>query len=381
MQPHLHNLETPAPEDLAACRALLASGSKTFFAASFLLPQRVRNSATSLYAFCRLADDVVDQGIGGEAALEHLRDRLTRAYAGNPYPIAADRAFAATVRSYGVPRELPEALIEGFEWDATGKRYETISDVQAYAARVAGTVGVMMALLMGVRGSDDLARACDLGAAMQLTNIARDVGEDARLGRLYLPAAWLREEDIDPDRWLENPEFSPAIARVVQRLLDVAEDLYQRAEAGIAHLPADCRSGIYAARLLYSEIGRQVMRNGLDSVSRRAVVAPARKLRLLALAMARTVRAQNDYSGLVMSEARFLIEAAASLNVQPVHWSPPQPGLPPWWNLYRRTERVVDLFEKLERMDRFHRYDDQPGPRRVIRRTSHSAAEQIGAMT
>ncbi len=353
MQLHSPDVDTLHKADLAQCRALLANGSKTFFAASFLLPGRVRDPATALYAFCRLADDVVDQGIGGDAALDHLRDRLTKAYAGEPYRIAADRAFAATVKQFAVPRELPEALIEGFEWDATGRRYETISDLQGYAARVAGTVGVMMALLMGVRGADDLARACDLGAAMQLTNIARDVGEDARNGRLYLPGEWLREAGIEPDEFLANPEFTPALASVVQRVLDVADELYQRAEAGIARLPSDCRSGIYAARLLYAEIGRQVERNSRDSVSRRAVVAKSCKLRLLAVAMARTLRLQNDYAGLVMSEARFLVEAAASVSAVPAVWALPVPGLPPWWNLAGRAERVLEIFDRLERSEKF----------------------------
>jgi 15-cis-phytoene synthase len=356
MQQPLFDNDTQELDDLVACRALLANGSKTFFAASFLLPQRVRDPATALYAFCRLADDVVDQGDSCDGPIEHLHSRLDSAYAGTPYPIAADRAFAAAVKTFGVPRELPKALIEGFEWDASGRRYETISDLHGYAARVAGTVGVMMALLMGVRSTDALARACDLGAAMQITNICRDVGEDARNGRLYLPMEWMRSAGVDPDVWLKNPEFNPAIAGIVERLLTTADDLYQRAEAGIEKLPSDCRSGIYAARLLYAEIGRQVERNKLDSVSSRAVVSKARKVRLLALAMARSVRSDQDYAGFVMSEARFLVEAAASLDAIPAGWMPPVEPLPAWWNLPGRAAHVVDLFERLERNDRFHRY-------------------------
>ncbi len=107
-----------------------------------------------------------------------------------------------------MPRELPEALLEGFEWDLVGRRYETLEELQAYAARVAGSVGAMMAVLMGARSAAVLARACDLGVAMQLTNIARDVGEDARQGRLYLPLAWLREAGIDPERLARSARFS-----------------------------------------------------------------------------------------------------------------------------------------------------------------------------
>ena len=114
---------------------------------------------------------------------------------------------------------------------------------------------------MGQRAPDIVARACDLGVAMQLTNIARDVGEDARAGRLYLPLSWLRDAGIDPDTMAGEACFSPPeIAAIVQRLLDAADWLYGRATLGIAHLPLACRPGIYAARALYAEIGRELER-------------------------------------------------------------------------------------------------------------------------
>jgi phytoene synthase len=142
----------------------------------------------------------------------------------------------------------------------------------------------MMALVMGTRSPSALARACELGVAMQLTNIARDVGEDARNGRLYLPADWLREEGLDPAAWLAEPQFTPAIARITQRLLRAADELYRKAELGIAQLPLDCRPAIQAARLVYAEIGHQLQREGLNSVDRRTVVSRRRKLALIAKA-------------------------------------------------------------------------------------------------
>ncbi|MBD0273222.1 MAG: phytoene/squalene synthase family protein, partial [Acetobacteraceae bacterium] len=268
--------------DLAACRALLRGGSRSFHAASLLLPARVRAPATALYAFCRLADDAVDLDGGRPAAVARLRERLARAYEGRPLPIPADRAFAAVVSRHGIPRALPEALLEGLAWDAEGgRRYEDLPALEAYAARVAGSVGCMMAVLMGVRDRGALARACDLGVAMQLTNIARDVGEDARAGRLYLPQRWLREGGVDPDAWLARPAFDPALAAVVRRLLRAADELYHRAGAGIAALPAGCRPGIRAAGLLYAGIGREVERRGFDSVGARARVPGSRKAALL----------------------------------------------------------------------------------------------------
>ncbi len=269
-------------EDLDACRELLRAGSKSFHAASRMLPRRVRDPATALYAFCRLGDDAVDDAEDPSEGLAEMRARLAGAYDGTPIDNPADRAFAAVVLSHGMPRVLPDALIEGFAWDAAGRIYETIEEVHDYTARVAGTVGAMMTLLMGVRSRAALARATDLGSAMQLTNIARDVGDDARNGRLYLPRQWLREAGVEPKEFLANPVFTPAIGAVTQRLLVEAGRLYARAEPGIAMLPLDCRPSIRAAHRIYAEIGAEVVRAGYDSVSRRAVVSSRRKLALLA---------------------------------------------------------------------------------------------------
>ncbi len=270
-----------ASADLEACKALLRKGSKSFSLASLLLPRRVRDPAAAIYAFCRVADDLVDEHDGGEEALTALHRRLDRAYEGNPDPDPVDRAFSAVVRAYGIPKDVPEALLEGFAWDAQGRTYESLEDVQAYAARVAGTVGVMMTLLMGPRDEATLQRACDLGVAMQLTNIARDVGEDARNGRVYLPLTWLQEAGVEPASFLRDPAFRPEVAAVVRRLLERADELYARSEAGIALLPRDCRAAIRSARLIYAEIGHDLGRRGFDSVSRRTVVGTSKKLWLV----------------------------------------------------------------------------------------------------
>ncbi len=115
----------------------------------------------------------------------------------------------------------------------------------------------MMTVLMGVRDARTLARACDLGVAMQLTNIARDVGDDARKGRVYLPLDWLADEGVQPQALIADPRHDEALARVVARLLEAADVLYDRAVGGIAGLPLSCRPAIHAARLIYREIGRE----------------------------------------------------------------------------------------------------------------------------
>jgi phytoene synthase len=313
VQPHSTLSDLPA-YDAQACSDLMRGGSKTFFAASLMLPSRVRKPACALYAFCRLADDEIDLGGDATQAVHSLHLRLDALYAGRPQAIDADRALASVVHHHAIPRALLDALLEGFLWDAIGRSYETLDEVQDYGARVAGTVGAMMALVMGVRDEAALARACDLGVAMQLTNIARDVGEDARNGRLYLPRQWLREAGIDPQAWLAAPSFSPAIAGVIQRLLDAADNLYRRAEHGIAGLPRDCRPAIHAARLVYAEIGRQIERNGLDAISRRAVVSGRRKLALIARAAGAVVLAPAAAKAplTVLPAVQFLVDAAAT---------------------------------------------------------------------
>lgn len=270
------------PADLAHCHAAIRHGSLSFYAASRLLPAAVRDPALALYAFCRLADDEVDEGASEVDAVLRLQERLDAAYAGRPRNAPEDRAFAALIAAFDMPRALPEALLEGLAWDAAGRKYQSLEDVHAYAARVASAVGVMMCVLMRVRDGDTLARACDLGAAMQLTNIARDVGEDARMGRIYLPRDWLAEQGIAPGALLRAPEPTPGLRRLVKRLLAEADRLYLRAEAGINALPWQARTGIWAARLIYAGIGRQIRRQGFDTITTRARTTRRQKLGWLA---------------------------------------------------------------------------------------------------
>jgi len=330
--------------DLEACRRLMRGGSRSFFTASLMLPPRVRAPATALYAFCRVADDAIDESTDPQRAIEALRGRLDAVYAGSPGPELADRALACVVQVHGLPRPLLDALLEGFAWDVEGRRYETIEDVHAYGARVAGTVGAMMAVVMEARSGEALARACELGVAMQLTNIARDVGEDARRGRIYLPRAWMREAGLDPEAWLAAPAFGPELASVVDRLLAEADRLYRRAECGVPLLPRDCRVGIQAARLVYAEIGHALAAAGLDSVSRRTVVPRARQLRLVAQATsALLVPPGHPLTELAgdrpLPAIAHLVEAAARDEL-------------PGRTFYQRTVRVLDLFERVGQRQR-----------------------------
>jgi phytoene synthase len=305
-----------APADLAYCEEAIRHGSLSFHAASKLLPAKVRDPALALYAFCRLADDEVDLKAEKAEAVLRLRDRLDAVYAGRPRNAAPDRAFAAIVEDFEMPRALPDALLEGLAWDAEGRRYATLSDVRAYSARVASAVGVMMCVLMRMRETHALARACDLGVAMQLTNIARDIGEDALEGRIYLPLDWLKEAGMEPDRFLSNPRPTKTIRMMAKRLVMEANRLYMRSEAGIGTLPVSCRPGIYAARFIYAGIGCQLQAMDYDPISARARTTKTQKLgwlgRSMLLSAAGVVMPRSAVLyARPLDEVRFLVDAAA----------------------------------------------------------------------
>jgi phytoene synthase len=174
---------------------------------------------------------------------------------------------------------------------------------------------------------------------MQLTNIARDVGEDARNQRLYLPRAWLEEENIDPDQWLKNPIFNDGILRVNQRLIQYADDLYKRSAYGFSGLPRNCRSAIAAASLIYSEIGRQIERQGMDSITRRAVVSKKRKVLLLLKSLGAVIYSAKLTQKLDAIPAIQFLVSAVEPEEQYAHYS---------GSVEDRLIWVVSLLEKVE---------------------------------
>jgi phytoene synthase len=286
-------------EDVAHCTEVMRKGSKSFFMATRLLPVWMRTPTLALYAYCRHGDDVVDDLGATKKHFEGLLVRLDTAYNSkmdvNDLPTPMERMFAAVVRAFDVPKALPRALLDGFEWDLTDAvgRYETVDDTVAYGVRVASAVGGMMVTLMPheLRRPEVMARAFDLGIAMQLTNISRDVGEDARNGRCYLPNQWLKEEGVDRAQLLKNPEMTPAVGRVVKRLLDKADEYYKKADAGIKFLPKDCQLAVQAAGCIYRDIGHVVEKNGYDSISQRAFTSKSRKLVLVLCAYVKSMGA------------------------------------------------------------------------------------------
>jgi phytoene synthase len=329
--------------DDTACTAMLASGSRSFHAASRLLPRRVRRAATALYAFCRVADDAIDNaGADQDAALADLSARLDAIYAGAPRNFPEDRAFAAVVKQHFIPKELPAALLEGFAWDAQGRTYADFPALLEYAARVAGAVGAMMALVMGTRAQATIARACELGMAMQLSNIARDVGEDARQGRIYLPLDWLAEEGVDAADFLAQPIYYVGVQNVVARLLGEADLLYRQAASGIAQLPWDCRASINAARRLYEAIGHAAGEVAFDPVEHRAVVPARRKAMLVTRALVDTVVPAAAMRGVMPQAARALVQACMPLEATV------ETRKPIWRRAEARAVWMIELMAQIE---------------------------------
>ena len=196
-----------------------------------------------------------------------------------------DRSYAEVARRYGIGRALPEALLSGMEMDARGTRYRTMDELYLYCFRVASTVGLMMARVMGWSRPDAILRAADLGLAMQLTNIARDVGEDARRGRVYLPDELLSACGTDRAAVLSASaakETTAAIREATRRLLLLAADHYAAGDRGIGLLPRDCRLAIASSRRIYAAIGDDLAAHDYDSLTRRAHTGLGRKLLLVA---------------------------------------------------------------------------------------------------
>jgi 15-cis-phytoene synthase len=265
-------------------RKVLRRHARSFSWAARLLPRRVRTDATALYAWCRRCDDAVDlasDSSTARAALARLRAELDEIYGPRDVAEPILAGFQDVVRRAGLPRRPCDELLDGMEMDLGPVRYASFSELLVYCRRVAGTVGLLMAHLFGVRDGATLAMASDLGVAMQLTNICRDVAEDQRRGRVYLPA-----------ELLGAAPFSAAggadIARAVAELLRRADAFYRSGDRGLAALPASVGVAMRAARLIYAEIGAVIARRGYDVMRGRAVVSPARKLWLVVRAFVDT---------------------------------------------------------------------------------------------
>lgn len=281
--------------DVNTCRAVLAHHSKSFRLAARLLTRQFGDDAAIVYAWCRRCDDAVDERPATErpALLDGLRRELDRVYG---HTVAAEsaedvtaRALRDVVRRRAIPYEYPAELLAGMAMDVQGQRYESLEALLLYCHRMAGVVGLMMCHVMGLNDTRARMNAAHLGIAMQLTNICRDVDEDWRRGRLYLPMGLLEKSGM---KWLSGPPSYPtfphhAIAprAVVATLLAEADRYYRSSERGLQALDWRCALAVRTARRIYAAIGDRIAARGHDVLSGRVVVSRRRKLLLLVSAI------------------------------------------------------------------------------------------------
>jgi 15-cis-phytoene synthase len=267
---------------LDECRWMITQGSKSFSLAARLFDSGTRDAAFFLYGWCRYCDDQVDRA-GMEESREQLEQRLAKladatqsVFSGATQEQAVFIAMQYIVQRYSIPAHYALELIEGMAMDARGTRYRTFNDLSLYCYRVAGTVGLMMSHVMGLRDEQALKYAADLGIAMQLTNIARDITEDSSMGRVYLPLEWLEEADIVPEERaaLKN---RPRLALITKRLLQEAERYYRSGDAGLWHLSFRSACAVAAARHVYAEIGSLLLHKGPSAWDQRGYVTGPRK--------------------------------------------------------------------------------------------------------
>jgi len=271
-----------------AARLSIARGSKSFGMASTLFDRATRERAWLLYAWCRASDDLADgqemgqnmQAVADPAArLATIRERTAAALAGETTGDPAFDGFNVIARECAIPERLAQDLIDGFALDAEGWRPRSEDDLFHYCYHVAGAVGVMMALVMGVSPDDEavLDRACDLGLAFQLANIARDIGEDDAAGRCYLPVEWLVEMDIPPGETMK-PAYRKRLAVLAQRLARLAADYEASARLGAAALPFRSAWAVLAAAGIYGDIAREVAKRGEHAWDHRVHTSKAAKI-------------------------------------------------------------------------------------------------------
>jgi len=290
----------------------IAQGSKSFALASLLFRPHMRRHAHMLYAWCRHCDDVIDgQNLGfGEDSfagrddapraedLESLWSDTRAALDGQPASSWPFEAFQTVALETGMPNQHPYDLLRGFEMDVAQHRYETLEDTLRYSYHVAGVVGVMMAIVMGVSPDDNdtLDRASDLGIAFQLTNICRDIIDDAAIGRIYVPGDWLREAGVaaEPGAILDERNRE-AVWQVALRLLEEADKYYKSAAPGVRRLPIRAGFAVAAARGVYRDIGRVVRVKGPRVWDQRARTSRRRKVVLAGLGCLQGVSAKSQF--------------------------------------------------------------------------------------
>lgn len=272
--------------DYARCAEITRHSSSNFYYAFMLLPAERRRALHAVYAFCRFIDDIADDESTGDAAslLSRWREELDRVYRGAPTR-AISRALADSIRHFNIPREHFEEIIAGVEMDLTRKRYANFEDLRLYCYRVASAVGLICIEIFGYTNPAARIYAEKLGIAFQLTNILRDVKEDAGRNRIYLPLEDLARFDVTEDEILHSV-YSPNFVRLMTFEAARAHDFYREAEEA---LPAEDRSSLLTAeamRLIYGALLERIVRSNYRVLDRRHSLPAPLKLYLVGRAWA-----------------------------------------------------------------------------------------------
>jgi 15-cis-phytoene synthase len=265
------------PAAYATCRAITRHHSKSFFLATRLLPPAKRRAMEAFYAFCRTSDDMVDTNAEAANALSRWVAMVQSPAPPRDQPVLL--AWDDTCLAYNVPFALTDELLAGVAMDLTIQRYESFAELWVYCYRVASVVGLVSMRIIGFQPGAE-AYAIRLGIALQLTNILRDVGEDARRGRIYLPLEDLRRFGLSEADIL-NGVCDDRFRALMRFQIERAEQLYRSSWPGIRLLQADGQMAVAAATLLYRGILRKIVANDFDVFSRRAHLSAAEKLLML----------------------------------------------------------------------------------------------------
>ena len=248
----------------------LKKHGKSFYWASFFLPNKSKDTASELYSICRYFDDLADEAYTDQS--ETLKREFEQICNNVGHPV--NKFF----KSNNIPIQILGDLIQGLIQDQKLVRLQTEKDLIKYSYQVAGTVGLMMQPLILVKNKNANKHAIDLGIAMQLTNIARDIYEDAIMNRVYLPKEWLREISIEHLKNDSINEIQPQMKDILKKLIDLSEVYYQNGFSGMKYIPIKTRLAIFFAAKIYRAIGMKIKSNNYQYSNKRVYLNKLDKL-------------------------------------------------------------------------------------------------------
>lgn len=274
-------------------RSEIFKGSKSFSLASLFFNRRQKHGAWALYRWCRHVDDEIDLAAPQEilTRLQTVRTETAAAFA-QSHPISGVyQSLHWAVQNFSIQESHAQELIAGLEWDSRGARIENEDELLQYCYYVAGTVGLMMCKIMGVKNPVAFPHAEALGKAMQLTNIARDLNEDLQRHRVYIPIIWLAQKNISLDEFKSNPEIRAIFAL---KLIKLAEKYYAIGFAGVRYLPFRAALAVSSAAYIYRSIGMQILKDPVYYQTHRAVVPLYKKLFWIARGFLFTIKSRGQ---------------------------------------------------------------------------------------